>query len=277
MQELNEGENAVLGTVAASVECVVLQPTLYLKNAAQQGLPLTADPRLLYRGLGAALCSEMGQMGVQFGCTSFMNRLIMGKDHGTRPMTVPEELGASLLGGSLAALYTSPCELVMIQQQRFGGTLLGTPAQVFRQHGFSNGIMRGVFANMGRDGIYVCGMLGVTPILQAKIVSVYPEMHLSVAGAWASSFSGVIAGVLSCPFDVVKTCMQGDLSREKYGGFMSTASKVASGGVRSLFAGVLWRAINITGTIGITNECCNRMGPYMFPAKFAASTQLETK
>jgi hypothetical protein len=34
---------------------VVLQPTIYWKNAAQQGLPFTLKPSLLYRGIGAAL------------------------------------------------------------------------------------------------------------------------------------------------------------------------------------------------------------------------------
>ena len=34
---------------------VVLQPTIYWKNAAQQGLPFTLKPSLFYRGLGAAL------------------------------------------------------------------------------------------------------------------------------------------------------------------------------------------------------------------------------
>lgn len=41
MQRLSEAENAVLGGSAAAIEAVILQPTLYWKNAAQQGLPFS--------------------------------------------------------------------------------------------------------------------------------------------------------------------------------------------------------------------------------------------
>ena len=42
-----------------------------------QGLPFTLSPRILYRGLGAALTNEMGQMGLQFGVTGFLKKLTM--------------------------------------------------------------------------------------------------------------------------------------------------------------------------------------------------------
>mmetsp|Transcript_74946 Transcript_74946/g.199827 ORF Transcript_74946/g.199827 Transcript_74946/m.199827 type:complete len:95 (-) Transcript_74946:726-1010(-) len=78
MQNLTEGENMALGASAAFVEAVILQPTIYWKNAAQQGLPFTMNPSILYRGLGAALCNEMGQMAVQFGTTSWVQKLVVG-------------------------------------------------------------------------------------------------------------------------------------------------------------------------------------------------------
>ena len=115
MQELNEAENTVLGSVAAGVECLMLQPTMYWKNARQQSLPFTMDPRVVYRGLAAALLNEMGQMGLQFGMTGLMQRIITGGDQ-SRRMTPTEQMGAAALGGAVSVLYTSPMELVMIQQ-----------------------------------------------------------------------------------------------------------------------------------------------------------------
>lgn len=268
MQELNEVENTVLGTAAAFVECLALQPTLYWKNAAQQGLPFTVKPSVIYRGLGAALFSEMGQMGLQFGLTGLMQRVIMGKDLGFRKMTTSEEIGAALLGGSVAAFYTSPVELVMIQQQRYGGSLASVPGGILRTHGFSHGLMRGLTPTMARDGIYVGGLLGLTPAIQDVLVQRY-GMSTTVAGAGASAVGGVVAGVLSCPFDAAKTCMQGDLARAQYPGFSGTLSLMANRGIGSLFGGVFWRTVNITLTILIANECCNRLGPIMFAEKFA--------
>ena len=51
-----------------------------------------------------------------------MKKVILGDDvH--REMSDMEVMSAALLGGSLASLYVSPAELIMIQQQNFGGTL----------------------------------------------------------------------------------------------------------------------------------------------------------
>ena len=71
MEQLSELENVAIGASAAFVEAVILQPTIYWKNAAQQGLPFTLNPRILFRGLGASLANEMGQMGFQYGTTGW--------------------------------------------------------------------------------------------------------------------------------------------------------------------------------------------------------------
>ena len=64
MEDLTGTENGLLGVTSALLEGVLLQPTLYWKNMRQQRLPLSIDPRLIYRGMGAALCNEAGQMGM---------------------------------------------------------------------------------------------------------------------------------------------------------------------------------------------------------------------
>ena len=105
--ELTEGENAVLGVTAAIMEGVLLQPTLYWKNMRQQNLPLSVDPRLIYRGMGAALTNEAGQMGLQFVITGLL------KSYMPAP-TPTSDLAAAVGGGMIVALFASPVELVMI-------------------------------------------------------------------------------------------------------------------------------------------------------------------
>ena len=72
MEGLSSVENGILGVTTALLEGVLLQPTLYWKNMRQQGLPLSVDPRLIYRGMGAALCNEAGQMAMQFAVTGLL-------------------------------------------------------------------------------------------------------------------------------------------------------------------------------------------------------------
>ena len=59
MEELTELENAELGVFTAAIETSILQPTLYWKNARQQQLPMSLDPRVIYRGIGASLVGAM--------------------------------------------------------------------------------------------------------------------------------------------------------------------------------------------------------------------------
>lgn len=103
MQPLNDAQNFVLGASAAFVEVMVLQPTLYWKNAAQQGLcdmRFTIDPKVVYRGLGASLLSEMGSMGLQFYLTGFIKRIV-SPDGRLGPAG---EMAAAMGGGVLGAL-----------------------------------------------------------------------------------------------------------------------------------------------------------------------------
>ena len=53
-------------------------------------------------------------MGIQFGLTGYVKRVIAGDE--SVKLTPLQEIQASFLGGSVAALFATPVELVMIQQ-----------------------------------------------------------------------------------------------------------------------------------------------------------------
>ena len=58
--------------------------------------------------------------------------------------------------------------------------------------------------------------------------------------------------------------MQGDLERRQYGtAAEATRALLKEGGVSRLFAGVGWRTFNITATVYIAHECCERLPPYI--------------
>jgi solute carrier family 25 citrate transporter 1 len=174
---LSDVENVQLGVIAALIEGIVLQPTLYWKNAMAQGLPTSINPFVVYRGTGAALCNEMGQMGLQFGLTGFFQHV-----YGVN-MTKTQEFSSATMGGALTAFFATPVEAVMIQQQRFGGALIGTCMRITTDFGFlSGGMMRGLEAAILRDAIYVSGLLGVTPLAQDWLMTTY-DMSALNAGA----------------------------------------------------------------------------------------------
>lgn len=249
--DASDPENVLIGGVAATIETIVLQPTLYAKNAAAQGIPLTLDPRLYYRGISASLINEVGQLSLQFAVAGALKRAV--------PQDAAGEVVAASAAGAVVALVASPCELLMIQQQRFGGSLPATIGKLARQHGALI-FARGLGPAIARDAIYVGGMLGATPVVHAGLVREGGSLASApavIASMAASMVGGVIGAVASHPLDVVKTCMQGDVGRVEFGGFADSARKLLREG--RLFHGLAWRAANITATVYIAHECTVRL------------------
>ena len=276
MEDLTGTENGLLGVTSALLEGVLLQPTLYWKNMRQQRLPLSIDPRLIYRGMGAALCNEAGQMGMQFVVTGLFKSFFSDSSSASSTSAVSNierslaaDLGAAAGGGAVVALFATPVELIMIQQQRFGGSLLGTPLNILRAHGaFGQGLMRGLGLTMARDSIYVGGMLGMAPIAQQYLMKNH-DMAILPATLWGSALGGVVGGVVSHPFDVIKTCMQGDVERKRYGTMTQTARAIHSEyGVGGFFNGWFWRTSRMICAVFIISESKRRLAPLVFPQYF---------
>ena len=67
--KLTESQNIQIGMIAAVLESVLLQPTLFWKNAKAAKAPLSLDPRIVFRGTLASCLNECQSMGLQFGTT----------------------------------------------------------------------------------------------------------------------------------------------------------------------------------------------------------------
>jgi len=248
---LTESQNLQIGILAAFIEGVVLQPTLYWKNARAHKLPFTLNPRVIYRGTTAALYNEMQMMGLQFVLTRIFQRF---NNQGDGTMTRMQEYRSAFFGGAVAAIFASPVELVMIQQQLHGGSMYATVKRVAIEHGPLK-LLRGVLPAMARDSLYVSGMLGLTPIIQRHLMDDF-DISGPVAGMWASLIGGVLGAVPSHPFDIVKTCMQGDMKQLKYYNVRTTFKALyQQGGIIRFFDGCFWRGLNVVATVYIANEC----------------------
>jgi hypothetical protein len=67
-----------------------------------------------------------------------------------------EVVASAAVGGAISGIVNSPMELLIIQQQRFGVSLLGTGSKIMGESGMM-GMMRGVLMTMGREGIFTAG------------------------------------------------------------------------------------------------------------------------
>ena len=261
LQLLSGGENVVLGVVTGVLSKSVNYPFLSWKTTVQQGLPISLNPRIVYRGLPMACINLGGTNAVQFGSTGFFQKTLAGLGGGADQVQV----GGAFLGGLASGVPCSIWELCMIQQQRFGGSLLGTPQKFVSEYGISS-LSRGVTMTCGRESMFTMSMLGITPLIPQRLVSA-SGWEKNTALAAGSLIGALIAGVVTHPMDTIKTCMQGDLGRVKYDGIVQTGQLLAKeyGVVQGLFKGLFLRVSLISTTFFLVNTFKQWMVPVLFP------------
>jgi hypothetical protein len=77
MTSLGAWEHMVIGAVAGVTECVIMQPTVAIKNALQEGRPVPTNPLLLYRGVFINAASFAPITAIQFGSNRVYEQQIM--------------------------------------------------------------------------------------------------------------------------------------------------------------------------------------------------------
>lgn len=271
LSNLSATQNSLLGVLAGVMSKLCNYPLLSIKNTVQQGLPIPwKTPLQLYRGLPVACVNLGGTTGVQFFATGFAQRslkTIMGVKKGgdqNRILLARIEVGGAALGGFFSGIPCSVWELTMIQQQRFGGSLFGTPVRLVRQYGAAS-LGRGLVTCCGRESLFTMGMLGLVPVLQCELIDRY-QLPNEIALAGGSLMGSCFAATLSHPLDTIKTCMQGDLGQTKYTDILATARSLANEhGVREgLYKGLSWRIALITTCFFLVNKCKQIIVPKIF-------------
>merc|ERR1719343_1797867 len=131
-----------------------------------------------------------------------------------------EEMGTGIGAGIVSAFVGSPLELIMIQQQRKGGSTVGT----FRNIATPTNFMRGWVGTAVREGLWTCGYLSIPPIVRRFLRTRYPDTFTTdnTARVPAALLGGLFACYLTQPFDTMKTCMQRDIERKKFGSLTQT-------------------------------------------------------
>lgn len=268
-KSLSEVENAALGAVGGWIDVTLLQATNYWKNAAQQGLPFETNPKVLYRGYAANCLNNASCVMLQFVGTGVLQKLIVrGED---RALTNTEQIASAFGSGYLSGFVCGPIELAMIQQQRKGGSLLGTAGNLAAAG--PSTVMRGTFGICLREGIYCGGFLGLMPVLRTNIQEMFPDSFGKTedsARLSAAVLGGPLCSMLSHPPDTFKSCMQGDIERKKFGSMKETyAVLVKERGISSLWAGAPWRIFRQLVAMMIFDKCASQLSRALFPHRFS--------
>lgn len=265
----------MVGIIAGCIQCTLDHPLITLKNMVQQSLPYSFHPRVLYRGTIADMIGLSSLTAIQFYGTGAIKHLILrnkmtsaNSNHNDNiiinfgELSQKEILISSLGGGMLSGIVCSPWELIMIQQQRFGGALLSH----VRRLSTANILLltRGMIPSMGREGIFTMGYLGITPILET-----YNTDQGFIYKFGCAMISGIFATALSHPFDTVKTCMQGDLNRQHFKGvYHSFKFLYTKYGLKRIYAGAGFRFGTVVMAFFVFNRVMEIIAPKIYTDNF---------
>eukprot|EP01083_Nonionella_stella_P169630 575652_1 len=268
MQELNGPQNVMVGIIAGCIQCALDHPLITLKNMVQQSLPKSFNLRVLYRGTVADMIGLSSLTAIQFFGTATISNIILHNKsndaHLNMSLTTNEMLFSCLGGGMLSGIVCSPSELIMIQQQRYGGSLLKNVSIIL--HTNPKLLTRGMLPSLCREGIFTMGYLGITPLLER-----YSYNNSVISKFGCAMISGIFATVLSNPFDTIKTCMQGDLDKRHFKGtYQSFKFLYTKYGLKRIYAGSTFRFGTVVMAFFVFNRVMEVTAPKMYPEAFEA-------
>eukprot|EP00850_Spirogloea_muscicola_P007019 SM000034S12773 [mRNA] locus=s34:600068:601992:- [translate_table: standard] len=254
---ISPAASAAIGGLAGIIEVGLQQPSVSWKNAIQDKRTISLNLRVLYRGVLVNAGSMMPINAVQFGVNGYLEQQLesygMLNDLG--------RAGVAGVAGAVSVAVTCPAELVMIQQQKLGGTLLCQARDVMLRNGLAS-FYRGVVPNIARDTVYTAAYLGVNPIMRCRLQAGVPALSERPFLAMISSslISGVAAAVITQPFDTIKTRMQSNLELQEMKSMVKTGIAMwHEGGFRRLWSGLLPRAQRIACAVFILGEAKDRL------------------
>ena len=130
----------------------------------------------------------------------------------SRARRAGEKIAAGFAGGAISGIICAPMELVMIQQQRFGTSLIGAASRIVSEYG-ATALFRGLTTSCGREGLFTAGYLGLGPVFGDKLQKEF-GFSKAMGSFVGAAGAGIIAASLSHPLDTIKTCMQGDVEQK---------------------------------------------------------------
>jgi hypothetical protein len=259
-------ENILVGGTAGAMEVTVGHPFLKLGNDLIRGMPLMScvrnavkDPKAVYTGYGVNVGSMIPITAVQ--------TVVEGTLHGRC-----SDVNAATVAGAVSGLVSGPAELFMIQQQVAqqyaaqqnmvgkkgnSASFFNVAQSIVNKHGVA-GLGRGFMPTATRDAIFTLGYC-VMASRVAEYMGVDPQdkMKSAVLGGVPA---GILTGVASHPFTVIRACMQADMDQKKYTTMADTIKTIwLEQGAKGFFTSLGLRTARVTLAIPLLSWAKNEL------------------
>lgn len=191
----------VVGAVSGATEVMVNHPLWVLKTRYQdprvlRADKLTANPRVLYRGLLPNMLSMMPITSLQVGVNYSLNQWLNN------------QLVNACTAGAVSASVSGPVEYLMSQQTATCG-FAKTAQKVYQTNGL-RGFGRGLAGTAVRDAAFSGGYLYGAKSLKDFYTQYMSPPKATLAGGVSA---GLLAAAVSQPADTLKTMQQSSQSK----------------------------------------------------------------
>ena len=201
---LSPWQSFTTGVIAGTVEISVNFPLWTIKTLRQSDLPVDYKPGILYKGFSTGLVSVIGMTGAQLlGSTLTLTALDTYNLLSHNPDQ--QKLLASVLGGALSAVVSTPPMVVVTQMHKQNVGFVQSFRSIVTNQGIT-GLQKGLTLTSANDAIFVGAFYGGYPyaknLLSPYIEDPYARSLVACAGV------GVAASLLTHPVDTIKTKQQ---------------------------------------------------------------------
>lgn len=249
--------NLATGVVTSCLNISLFHPLYTIKTHLMSGEKLAL--KYMYRGFSTNLLCDVSYQGALFlsyGLIEKEVRLLTKKELSHAQTSI-----CGFLAGVTVAPVISYLERVMIIQQIAHDTLKTDKIslrkvanQIHRVEGF-HGITRGLLPTVLRESLHSTCFFGLSRLFKSTILNQNDDSRLTHA---SYLMAGAIAGLITTPFDLIKTRMQNHIS-ETHMSFQKTVRMLTCDlkKPKNLFQGSLARVSTVSATMlgmGIFSE-----------------------
>lgn len=204
---LQPHESIIAGGIAGFSQSIVSLPFWAMKVRTQCGYSFTLDPRILYKGFGAATGSIAFMSVAQVFFSTIVHQHIHA-DSKASASDSTERIMSAFSGGVLSTVISNPVGIVVTQQHKHTNTTFRYNAlRLYKQYGFRRFYIS-FLGNGVVNSTFTLGFYGIYPSLQNNFQYHFPNKTMS--SIMTGLALGFITGIISQPFDTTKTLQEND-------------------------------------------------------------------
>ena len=267
----------IVGTLSGWTEIMVCQPIDTYKTGLQS-VQRVRFAEFFGKGIRhwyAGITPMLGFRAVYISALKVSNESYKNfvAARGIDPTSHAQLIAGGVVSGFLATPVSSVSEWFKTQMQNNGlrlSTLIHANRSSFKA-------FAGMSATTLREVCYGATLFGINPIFYRTLQDTFPNANSHLVHVVSGIAAGLTGGVISQPFDTVKTLMQEKFGQNVKSSFIQvTRERVKTHGIASLWAGLIARGSRLAiGTL-ILDRCMTYFADHFLLAQAAAAAAATT-